>query len=147
MAKPKKYEKTLYIRITKELKERIEIEANKENIDPTDFVRKILETNKKLRVMEKQKASNKIGPILYKPGTTEPFRLSSSRIELYQQCKKCFYLQMREGIRQPSMFPFPYINVTVDNLLKSEMDYFRAKQQPHPIFEEHNLNLIPYNQE
>ena len=31
MAKPKKYEKTLYIRITKELKERIEIEANKES--------------------------------------------------------------------------------------------------------------------
>ena len=58
MAKPKKYEKTLYIRITKELKERIEIEANKENIDPTDFVRKILETNKKLRVKEMQKKSN-----------------------------------------------------------------------------------------
>ena len=46
MAKPKKYEKTLYIRITKELKDKIEIAANKENVDPTDLVRKILETNK-----------------------------------------------------------------------------------------------------
>ena len=60
MAKPKKYEKTLYIRITKELKERIEIEASKENVDPTDLVRKILETNKKLRVKEKQKGPKKI---------------------------------------------------------------------------------------
>ena len=147
MAKPKKYEKTLYIRITKELKDRIEIEANKENVDPTDLVRKILETNKKLRVKDKRKGPKKINPISYKPGNTEPFRLSSSRIELYQHCKKCFYLQMREGILRPSRFPLPYINLTVDNLLKSEMDYFRGKQQPHPIFKENNLNLIPYNQE
>ena len=124
MAKPKKYEKTLYIRITKELKDRIEIEANKENVDPTDLVRKILETNKKLRVKDKQKASNKMRQILYKPGTTEPFRLTSSRIELYQQCKKCFYLQMREGIRQPSMFPFPIISQTVDNLINKVNNLF-----------------------
>ena len=66
MAKPKKYEKTLYIRITKELKERIEIEANKENVEPTDFVRKILETSDKLKIKEKQKKSNKINPVLYR---------------------------------------------------------------------------------
>lgn len=146
MAKPKKYEKTLYIRITKELKERIEIEANKANVEPTDFVRKILETSKKLKIKEKQKRSNKINPVLYKPGTTEPFRLTSSRIELYQHCKKCFYLQMREGVRIPSL-QAPVLHVTVDKLLASEMDYFRAKQQPHPLFKQNNLNLIPYNQE
>jgi malic enzyme len=101
MAKPKKYEKTLYIRITKELKDKIEIAANKENVDPTDLVRKILETNKKLIVRDKQKTSNKKSPILYKPGTTEPFRLSSSRIELYQQCKKC-----EKGFGDPQYFLF-----------------------------------------
>ena len=33
------------------------------------------------------------------------------------------------------------------SLLKNEFDRYRSIQQPHPIFQQHNLNYIPYQHE
>lgn len=81
---------------------------------------------------------------LYQPGQQKPFALSRSKVELFLQCPRCFYLEARLGIRRPPGFPFN-LNSAVDELLKKEFDQYRAIQQPHPIMVEHGLDLVPYH--
>ena len=68
---------------------------------------------------------------LYQPGDAKPFRLSRSKLELFMNCQRCFYLDRRLGIGQPPRFPFN-LNSAVDFLLKKEFDDYRARQAPHP---------------
>ena len=37
---------------------------------------------------------------LYKPGDEKPFRLSRSKLELFMNCPRCFYLDRRLGVGQ-----------------------------------------------
>ena len=83
---------------------------------------------------------------LYIPGQNEPFELSRSKVDLFLQCPKCFYIDRSEKhrIKRPSG-PMSYIPTAIDLLLKEEFDELRAKGEPHPIFKEYNLNFVPYN--
>ena len=36
------------------------------------------------------------------------------------------------------------LNTAVDNLCKNEFDYYREKQEPHPLFVEHNIEAVPF---
>ena len=146
MAKKIKYGNALYIRVTDELKEKINLEAQKKHQGVTDYLRTLLmnsidltsQTNEKKGSIKSRKNH------LYNPETSSPFRISSSRLELYQACKQCFYLQLREDVRRPSLFPSSF-RMAIDEKLRSEMDVYREKQQIPPLFKENNLNLIPYN--
>ena len=40
---------------------------------------------------------------------------------MYQACKQCFYLQLREDVRQPGLFPSSF-HMAIDEKLRSEMD-------------------------
>lgn len=80
----------------------------------------------------------------YTSGQTEPFRLSRSKIDLFLNCQKCFYLDRRLGIAQPPSFPFT-LNTAVDTLLKKEFDIHRASQTAHPFIAKYGLdNVVPY---
>ena len=68
---------------------------------------------------------------LYIPGANTPFELSRSKIDLFMECPKCFYLDRRIGIQRPPGYPFS-LNNAVDALLKKEFDYYREKELPHP---------------
>jgi CRISPR/Cas system-associated exonuclease Cas4 (RecB family) len=82
--------------------------------------------------------------IPYKPGQTEPFKVSRSKIELYKQCPRCFWLDVRLKITRPSSPPFN-INKTIDELYKKEFDVHRAMGTQHPIMVEGGLtDVIPY---
>ncbi|MGB9608919.1 MAG: PD-(D/E)XK nuclease family protein [Minisyncoccia bacterium] len=71
-------------------------------------------------------------------------KLSRSKIDLYLECPRCFWLEMKKGIRRPQ--PAPYtINSAIDFLLKKEFDVYRQKGQPHPIMKKFNINALPYN--
>ena len=35
----------------------------------------------------------------------------------------------------------------MDNLCKNEFDHFRAKQEPHPLFVEHDIDAVPFQHE
>jgi hypothetical protein len=72
------------------------------------------------------------------------YRISRSKIDLYLNCPKCFYLDRRLGIAQPSGFPFS-LNSAVDILLKKEFDIYRAKAQAHPLMKAAGIEAIPYN--
>lgn len=81
--------------------------------------------------------------IPYKPGQIAPFKLSRSKIELFMQCQRCFWLDVRLKITRPSSPPFN-INKAIDELFKKEFDGYRAKKIPHPIMVEFGINAIPF---
>lgn len=83
---------------------------------------------------------------IYKPDSTEPFRLSRARIEDFLKCPRCFYLDRRLGVSRPSTPPFS-LNNAVDSLFKKEFDYYRARREPHPLFRIHHIDAVPYQHE
>lgn len=83
---------------------------------------------------------------LYEPGSGKPFRLSRSKLELFLNCPRCFYLDRRLGIGQPPGFPFN-LNSAVDALLKKEFDGYRARGESHPLMTENGIDAVPYAHE
>jgi hypothetical protein len=79
----------------------------------------------------------------YTPGQTNPFVVSRSKIELFTQCKRCFWLEALEGIKRPSSPPFQ-INKAIDELFKKEFDSYREAQTPHPIMVNNNVKAVPF---
>ncbi len=79
---------------------------------------------------------------LYNPKDKEPFKISRSKIELFIDCPRCFYLDRRLGIKRPGAMPFT-LNSAVDNLLKQEFDVHRAKGEKHPLIEEYGVDAVP----
>ena len=79
---------------------------------------------------------------LYEPGSKDLFRLSRSKIDLFLNCPKCFYLDRRLGVARPPGFPFS-LNSAVDALLKKEFDIYRAKGIKHPLIEKYGVDALP----
>ena len=59
------------------------------------------------------------------------------------RCPRCFYLDRRLGVGQPPGYPFN-LNSAVDVLLKKEFDYYRQRQEPHPLLIENGIEAIPF---
>jgi hypothetical protein len=80
---------------------------------------------------------------LYDPSSDEPYKLSRSKIELFLNCARCFYLDRRLGINRPDGPPFT-LNVAVDQLLKREFDAYRARGEPHSLMREYGVDAVPF---
>jgi PD-(D/E)XK nuclease superfamily len=80
---------------------------------------------------------------LYTPGQEALFPLSRSKVELFQQCRRCFYLDRRLGISRPPGFPFS-LNSAVDALLKKEFDVHRENATPHPLMTAAGIDAVPF---
>lgn len=76
-------------------------------------------------------------------GQTESYKLSRSKIELFMQCRRCFWLGERLQIKRPSSPPFQ-INKAIDELFKKEFDSYRSKGEPHPLMIEYEIDAVPY---
>ncbi len=83
---------------------------------------------------------------LFDPNSKEPFKLSRSKIDLFLNCPRCFYLDRRLGVAQPPGYPFA-LNSAVDFLLKKEFDIHRAKGEPHPMMKAYQVEAIPFQHE
>lgn len=79
----------------------------------------------------------------YTPGQKEPYKISRSKIELFKQCPRCFWLDVRLKIGRPSSPPFN-INKTIDELFKKEFDRHRQAGTPHPIMVANEVMAIPF---
>jgi len=79
---------------------------------------------------------------LYIAGAREPFKLSRSKIELFVDCPRCFYLDRKLGVGRPPGFPFA-LNSAVDTLLKKEFDIHRAKNKVHPLIKKYGIDAVP----
>jgi CRISPR/Cas system-associated exonuclease Cas4 (RecB family) len=82
----------------------------------------------------------------YKLGQRTPFKVSRSKIELFMQCPRCFWLDVRLKIKRPEGPPFN-INKAIDELFKKEFDGYRAKGEPHPLMVEYNVPAVPFTHE
>jgi len=82
-------------------------------------------------------------PKLFDPAASGPFALSRSKVELFLDCARCFWLDRRQGIARPSGPPFN-LNSAVDQLLKNEFDGYRDAQQPHPLMTAAGLHAVPH---
>lgn len=71
------------------------------------------------------------------------WRLSRSKIDLFVECKRCFYLDNKLGVARPPGYPFN-LNSAVDALLKKEFDLHRVEAQAHPLMEEYGIEAIPF---
>ena len=82
----------------------------------------------------------------YITGQKAPYKVSRSKIELFIQCPRCFWLDARLHITRPSSPPFN-INKAIDELFKREFDSYRIKGEPHPLMEEFSIDAIPMQHE
>lgn len=78
----------------------------------------------------------------YKPGQAAPYKISRSKIDLFVQCPRCFWLDARLKIARPSSPPFT-LNSAVDNLLKNEFDQHRIEGTQHPLQEAYGIACKP----
>jgi hypothetical protein len=70
-------------------------------------------------------------------------QLSRSKIDLYVECPRCFFLDVAQGVARPSGPPFT-LNNAVDSLLKAEFDRYREAGEPHPLMEAAGLDAVPF---
>lgn len=68
--------------------------------------------------------------------------LSRSKVELFLQCPRCFWLDVKAKVRQPPGFPFN-LNSAVDHLLKNEFDRYRGGATVPPRLRREGLALVP----
>jgi len=78
----------------------------------------------------------------YFPNSKQPFKLSRTKLDLFVECPRCFYLDQRLGLKRPSGPPF-LLNSAVDHLLKQEFDIYRANGTKHPLLEKYGVDAIP----
>lgn len=79
---------------------------------------------------------------MYVPGQDKPFKLSRTKVDLFINCPRCFYLDRRLGVGQPPGYPFS-LNSAVDTLLKKEFDIYRAEGKSHPLMVANLIDAIP----
>ncbi len=77
---------------------------------------------------------------------TEPFKISRSKIDLFLNCPRCFYLDRRLGVARPPGYPFN-LNSAVDALLKKEFDIHRAAKTAHQLMEQYGIDAVPFEDE
>ena len=89
---------------------------------------------------------NKGRKVLYTPGEKEPYRISRSKLDMFLNCQRCFFLDRRLGVDRPPSFPFN-LNSAVDELLKREFDKHRAAGTPHPLMVQNGIEAVPFKHE
>ncbi len=83
---------------------------------------------------------------LFDKNSQQSFRLSRSKIDLFLNCPRCFYLDRRLGVGQPPGYPFS-LNSAVDKLLKKEFDILREIGKAHPLMKQFGIDAIPLKHE
>jgi len=71
------------------------------------------------------------------------WKLSRSKIDLFIECPRCFYLDNKLGTKRPSIPSFN-LNIAVDELFKKEFDTYRTQQAPHPIMTAGGVEAVPF---
>lgn len=90
------------------------------------------------------KYTQKSGKWIYQLNQSEPFKISRSKIDMFLECPRCFYLDRRLGLGRPSMPGFS-LNSAVDELLKKEFDLLRKDSQAHELMKQYNIDAIPFS--
>lgn len=71
------------------------------------------------------------------------WKLSRSKIDLFMDCPRCFYIDNKLGLCRPKGPSFT-LNIAVDELLKKEFDIHRADGTPHPLMTQYGVDAVPF---
>lgn len=71
------------------------------------------------------------------------WRLSRSKLELFLECPRCFYLDNKLGTGRPRGPAFT-INIAVDTLFKKEFDFHREAKSTHPLMTRYGIDAVPF---
>lgn len=80
---------------------------------------------------------------LFDPDSKESFVLSRSKLDIFMECPRCSYLDLRLGVSRVQGPSFT-LNNAVDQLFKREFDVYRAQGIPHPMMEAYKIDAIPF---
>jgi len=83
---------------------------------------------------------------VFDPDSKEPFVLSRSKLDMFVECPRCSYLDLRLGVSRVQGPAFT-LNNAVDALFKREFDVYRARGIAHPIMEAYNIDAVPFKHE
>lgn len=72
------------------------------------------------------------------------WKLSRSKIDLFMECERCFYLDNKLGVARPRGPAFT-LNIAVDALLKKEFDIHRSDGSEHPLMKKYKIDAIPFD--
>ena len=78
---------------------------------------------------------------IYSNQSSEPYKLSRSRIENFCRCKKCFYLEEKLGISRPAQFPFN-LNNAVDEYIDTRVAGFEISLADKEDFQDFKAKLV-----
>jgi len=68
----------------------------------------------------------------------DSFRLSPSSVRIMIECPRCFWLQLKKGIRRPENI-FPSLPAGMDRVLKKHFDRFMEKGELPPEIREYGI--------
>lgn len=71
------------------------------------------------------------------------WKLSRSKIEMFVECPRCFYLDNKLGTARPRGPAFT-INIAIDELFKIEFDEYRQTKKIHPLLKQNKIKAIPF---
>lgn len=74
----------------------------------------------------------------------EKWKLSRSKLDLFMECQRCFYLDNKLGVGRPKGPSFT-LNIAVDALLKKEFDFHRVEKSSHPLMKKYKVDAIPFS--
>jgi hypothetical protein len=93
--------------------------------------------------MAKTTSTGRVSRGVFDPNSKEPFKISRSKIDLFTECPRCAFLDMKLGVKRPSMPSFT-LNNAVDELFKREFDAHRAKGSTHPLMKAYGIDAVPF---
>jgi len=73
----------------------------------------------------------------------DTIRISRSKVELFLECPRCFYLDKKRGVVRPDHAAYS-LNLAVDHLLKKEFDFYRLKEEAHPLMALYGVEAVPF---
>lgn len=74
--------------------------------------------------------------------TEKPLTISASSLTLYNECKRCFWLQVKGKKRRPSG-PFPSLPGGIDRVMKDYFDHYRTAGLPPELQGKFEGRLYP----
>ncbi len=78
------------------------------------------------------------------PPKFSSIKLSRSSLKLFQDCPRCFWLDLHHKIKRPPSLPYT-LSSAVDFLVKQEFDKYRKQGTLPPVFVRHRIDAKLFN--
>lgn len=76
----------------------------------------------------------------------DSIQLSPSKLNLFMECERCFWLKINKGMKRPSG-PFPSLPSGMDGIIKEHFDRYRGDGEVPPELAESNITAVPHPDE